>query len=159
VGDVAKLIPDPCDCGIATRRLSPLRGRSDEIVMLGGEGVAPSLFEAILSEVPQVSGTWQAAICRDGHQDVCDLRLELDGGDVASVAQQVKDVMRAKFETTWKDYQLGLFDLRFTAVPRGALLQERKLRRARPPRRTPRDRPRRGRGRRGGGRIELQQCR
>ena len=37
--------------------------------------------------------------------------------------------MRAKFETTWKDYQLGLFDLRFTTVPRGTLLQERKLRR------------------------------
>ena len=35
----------------------------------------------------------------------------------------------AQFETTWKDYQLGLFDLRFTTVPRGTLLQERKLRR------------------------------
>ncbi len=129
VGDVARLIPEPCDCGIVTRRLSPLRGRSDEIVMLGGEGVDPALFEAILSEVPQVSGTWQVAIRRDGHQDVCELRLELDGGDVADVARQVKDVLRAKFETTWKDYQLGLFDLRFTTVPRGTLLQERKLRR------------------------------
>src|SRR5262245_6727801 len=70
VGDVARLLPDPCDCGIVTRRLSPLLGRSDEIVMLGGEGVDPTLFEAILSEVPQVSGTWQVAIRRDGHQDV-----------------------------------------------------------------------------------------
>jgi phenylacetate-CoA ligase len=129
VGDVAKLIPDPCECGIVTQRLSPLRGRSDEIVMLGGEGVDPALFEAILSEVPQVSGTWQVAIRRDGHQDVCELRLEIDGGDVAGVARQVKDVMRAKFDTTWKDYQLGLFDLRFAALPRGTLLQERKLRR------------------------------
>jgi hypothetical protein len=76
-----------------------------------------------------VSGTWQVAIRRDGHQDVCELRLEIDGGDVAGVARQVKDVMRAQFDTTWKDYQLGLFDLRFAALPRGALLQERKLRR------------------------------
>jgi len=37
--------------------------------------------------------------------------------------------MRAKFDTTWKDYELGLFDLRFTQVPCGALRQERKLRR------------------------------
>jgi phenylacetate-CoA ligase len=129
IGDVAKLIQDPCECGIVTRRLSPLRGRSDEIIMLGGEGVAPALFESILNEVPEVSGTWQVAIRRDGHQDVCELRLELDGGDLARVAQHVKDVMRAKFDTTWKDYQLGLFDLRFTEVPRGALRQERKLRR------------------------------
>jgi phenylacetate-CoA ligase len=129
IGDIAKFLPDACECGIVTRRLSPLRGRSDEIVMLGGEGVDPALFEAILGEVPQVSGNWQVAIRRDGHQDVCELRLELEGGDVADVATQVKDVLRAKFDTTWKDYELGLFDLRFTAVPRGALLHDRKLRR------------------------------
>jgi phenylacetate-CoA ligase len=129
IGDVAKLIEDPCECGIVTRRLSPLRGRSDEIIMLGGEGVAPALFESILNEVPEVSGNWQVAIRRDDRQDVCELRLELDGGDLAGAAQHVKDVMRAKFDTTWKDYQLGLFDLRFTEVPRGALRQERKLRR------------------------------
>jgi phenylacetate-CoA ligase len=129
VGDVARLISDPCECGIVTRRLSPLRGRTDEIVMLGGEGVSPALFEAILTEVPEVSGNWQVAVRRDGHRDVCELRLELDGGDMAGVARQIKDIMRAKFDTTWKDYQLGLFDLRFTEVPRGALLQERKLRR------------------------------
>jgi phenylacetate-CoA ligase len=129
VGDIARLIEEPCQCGIVTRRLSPLRGRSDELVMLGGEGVDPAVFEAILAEVPQVSGNWQVAIRRDGHRDVCELRLELDGGDLGSVAPQIKDVMRAKFDTTWKDYELGLFDLRFTEVPRGALLQERKLRR------------------------------
>ena len=76
-----------------------------------------------------MSGNWQVAIRRDGHRDVCELRLELDGGDLSSAAQQVKDVMRARFDTTWKDYELGLFDLRFTEVPRGALRQERKLRR------------------------------
>ena len=129
VGDVAKLIAEPCGCGIVTRRLSPLRGRTDEMVMLGGEGVDPALFETILSEVPQVSGSWQVAIRRDDHQDVCELRLELVDGDMTDVARQVKDVLRAKFDTTWKDYQLGLFDLRFRAMPRGALLQERKLRR------------------------------
>jgi phenylacetate-CoA ligase len=129
IGDVAKLMHDPCECGIVTRRLSPLRGRSDEIVVLGGEGVAPALFESILNEVPQVSGNWQVAIRRDDHRDVCELRLELDGGDLAGAAQQVKDVMRARFDTTWKDYELGLFDLRFTNVPRGTLRQERKLRR------------------------------
>jgi phenylacetate-CoA ligase len=129
IGDVAKLIEDPCECGIVTRRLSPLRGRSDEIIMLGGEAVAPALFESMLNEVPEVSGNWQVAIRRDGHRDVCELRLELDGGDLAGAAQHVKDVMRVKFDTTWKDYQLGLFDLRFTEVPRGELRQERKLRR------------------------------
>jgi phenylacetate-coenzyme A ligase PaaK-like adenylate-forming protein len=91
--------------------------------------VDPAVFEAILGEVPQVSGNWQVAIRRDGHRDVCELRLELEDGDLASVAPQIKDVMRAKFHTTWKDYELGLFDLRFTEVPRGALRQERKLRR------------------------------
>jgi phenylacetate-CoA ligase len=129
VGDIGRLIPDPCGCGIVTRRLSPLQGRRDEMVMLGGEGVAPALFEAILAEVPQVSGNWQVVIRRDDHRDVCELRLELEGGDVDSVAPRIKDAMREKFDTTWKDHQLGLFDLRFVEVPRGTLRQERKLRR------------------------------
>lgn len=129
VGDVARLVPEPCECGIVTRRLSPLRGRSDEVVMLGGEGVHPALFEAVLGEVPGVSGNWQVAIGRDGHRDVCELRLELDGADLAAVIPRIKDAMRAKSDTTWKDYELGLFDLRVTEMPRGSLLRERKLRR------------------------------
>jgi phenylacetate-CoA ligase len=129
VGDVARLITEPCDCGIVTRRLSPLRGRTDEIVMLGGEGVSPALFEAILAEVPEVSGNWQVAIGREGHRDVCELRLELAAGELAGVVPRIEDALRTRFDTTWKDYRLGLFDLRFRAVPRGALLEERKLRR------------------------------
>jgi phenylacetate-CoA ligase len=129
IGDVARLVPGSCGCGIVTQRLSTVRGRSDEVVMLGGEAVDPAMFEAILSPVPQISGNWQAAIRHRNHQDLCELRLELIGGDIATVSAQIKEVLRTKFDTLWKDYQLGLFDLEFTEVPRGELRKERKLRR------------------------------
>lgn len=129
VGDVARLIPETCDCGIATQRLSTLRGRADEIVMLGGEGVSPAVFEAILDEVPEVSGNWQAVIRHDDHRDVCELRLELQGGELSAVSKRVEDVLRVRYDTLWKNRELGLFELRFSEVPRGEMRTERKLRR------------------------------
>ncbi|MDJ0850686.1 MAG: AMP-binding protein [Myxococcota bacterium] len=130
IGDVARIVPGRCDCGIATQRLSTLRGRSDEIVMLGGEGVSPAVFEALLDEVPEVSGDWQAVIRHDDHQDVCELRLELHGGDIASAEKRFLDVLRARHaDTLWKNRELGLFALRFTEAARGSLRSGRKLRR------------------------------
>jgi len=129
IGDVAKLIPGTCDCGIATQRLSRLRGRSDEIVMLGGEGVSPAVFETVLGDVPEVSGSWQARIRHDGHRDVCMLRLELHSGRLDEVRTKIEEAMRLRYDTLWKDCELGLFDLRFEELPRGTLRGERKLRR------------------------------
>ncbi len=129
-GDVARIVPETCDCGIATQRLSTLRGRSDEIVMLGGEGVSPAVFEALLEEVPEVSGTWQAVIRHDEHQDVCELRVELQGGDIDAASKRFLDVLRARHaDTLWKNRELGLFALRFSEAPRGSLRTGRKLRR------------------------------
>lgn len=129
VGDVARLIPESCDCGIVTQRLSTLRGRSDEIVMLGGEGVSPAVFEALVEGAPEVSGNWQAVIRHDEHQDVCELKLELHGGDMSSASQRIEGALRTKFDTLWKNRELGLFELRLTEVPPGTLRGERKLRR------------------------------
>jgi phenylacetate-CoA ligase len=129
IGDVARLVPETCDCGIITQRLSTLRGRSDEIVMLGCEGVSPAVFEGILEEVPEVSGNWQAVIRHDEHQDVCELRLELHGAEMSEVSKRVEDVLRVRHDTLWKNRELGLFDLRFSEMPRGSLRTERKLRR------------------------------
>ena len=130
VGDVAKLIHETCDCGIVTQRLSTLRGRSDEIVMLGGEGVSPAVFEAILEEVPGVTGNWQAVIRYENHRDVCELRLELDGGEIEDVEKRTLEVLRRHHENTlWKNREIGLFDLLFTRVKRGELRTGRKLRR------------------------------
>ena len=129
VGDVAKLVPETCDCGIVTQRLSRLRGRADEVVMLGGEGVSPAVFEAILADVPEISGNWQAVIRHDQHQDVCELRLELESGTLAEVAPRVEAAMRVRYDTLWKNRELGLFDLRLRDAPPGSLRTGRKLRR------------------------------
>ena len=97
--------------------------------MLGGEGVSPAVFEAILDEVPEVSGNWQAVIRHDDHRDVCELRLELQGGELSAVSKRVEDVLRVRYDTLWKNRELGLFELRFSEVPRGEMRTERKLRR------------------------------
>ena len=129
IGDVAKLVPETCPCGIVTQRLSKLRGRTDEIVTLVSEGVNPAIFEALMDEIPGVSGNWQVAIRHEQHKDVCELRLELEHGDIDTASRRFEDVLRTRLDTLWKHYQLGLFELRFKEVPRGSMRVERKLRR------------------------------
>ena len=49
--DLAYLIHDKCDCGRTTVRMSRLRGRSDDMMIIRGVNVFPSQIEEALLKV------------------------------------------------------------------------------------------------------------
>src|SRR5438477_110748 len=77
-GDVARWLPEPCPCGLAFRRLSPLRGRLDEQVSCAWGNLHPEFFEPLLREVSGLASDWQVAVYERELPHVVQLRLELD---------------------------------------------------------------------------------
>src|SRR5437870_5426980 len=82
-GDVARWLPEPCPCGLAFRRLSPLRGRLDEQVSCAWGNLHPEFFEPLLREVSGLASDWQVAVYERELTHVVQLRLEIDGDDAA----------------------------------------------------------------------------
>ncbi len=127
--DVARIIDESCGCGLPFRRLSPLRGRTDEIIASVWGNVHPDFFEDILDPAFGVSDDWQVALQeRDGKQTF-EFRLELQNGAVPleQIKQSVLEAVRRRHALAWQACEQGLAGVEFVFFPKGTLRKGRKL--------------------------------
>lgn len=128
-GDVAKLLDDPCPCGFPFRRLSLLRGRTDELVVCAWGNVHPKLFEELLAGFGELGDDWQVALLERGLRPTFQFRLECADGPVdrAPIIQGILGGLRRRHPAPWAAYCQRLVDLEFLFLPRGSLRTGRKL--------------------------------
>lgn len=127
--DVARIIQDECPCGLPLRRLSPLRGRLDEIVASVWGNVHPDFFESILDPLPELSDDWQVALQERNGKQTFEFRLELENGAASGekIKQGVLEAIQRQHALAWQAYVQGLADVEFVFHPKGALRKGRKL--------------------------------
>ncbi len=75
-GDLGRLLVEPCTCGRGTVRITGLRGRRDDMLIVRGVNLHPSEVERILLGVAGISGHYQLIVERTGAMD--ELRLECE---------------------------------------------------------------------------------
>src|SRR5216110_2999929 len=128
-GDVARWLPEPCPCGLAFRRLSPLRGRLDEQVSCAWGNLHPEFFEPLLREVPGLASDWQVALYERDLSPVVQFRLELAGDGAAreGAIQAVLGTLQRTRPEAWLAYCQRLLDVEFAFFAPGTLRQQRKL--------------------------------
>lgn len=131
--DITRLLPD-CDCPLrCMRRIDKIVGRADEIISCGMGMISPWIFETWFGGVPGLADDWQVAVTQPGPRDVLELRLETtDGGEPQAVQAALEHELEQRFPYYYKNYRMGMYDLRFVFLPRGTLRPagpRRKLRR------------------------------
>ena len=99
VGDLAALWDEPCGCGRTFARMSPLKGRLDDMIKLRGVNFFPAAVELALREVPDVGSEWRMTV--DYPRQLLLIEVEPFGSDVgagdgraklaAAVASHVRD--------------------------------------------------------------------
>lgn len=128
-GDVARFIIEECPCGFPFRRLSPLRGRLDEIVASVWGNVHPDFFERILGSIRDLADDWQVALREKDEKQTFEFRLELQ--DAASSHEEIKkrifDLIQEEHPLAWQAYMQKLADVEFVFHPKGNLRKGRKL--------------------------------
>ncbi len=75
-GDIAALDVAPCICGRTTVRMSRIRGRRDDMLIIRGVNLYPSEIERILLGVPEVAPHYQLVVERPGSLDELSLLCE-----------------------------------------------------------------------------------
>ena len=130
VRDVTRFIEEPCPCGATLRRMARIRGRRDEMVVMGAGNMYPEIFERVLHDVEGVSENWQVAVRQEGVHDILEFRLELtNGSDPAAVENDIRKNLEARFPDVWANLLCGMYQLAFRVLPPGGLEQGRKPRR------------------------------
>jgi phenylacetate-CoA ligase len=94
-GDLVSITLDPCKCGRSTIRLTALRGRRDDMLIVRGVNLYPSQVEHVLLSVEGVAPHYRVIVERTGAMDELTLEFEpAPGADAADLAGRVSDQLR-----------------------------------------------------------------
>jgi phenylacetate-CoA ligase len=76
-GDLASLSSDPCSCGRTLVRMSAIRGRTDDMLIIRGVNVFPTQVDDVLGGVAELSPHCQLVVSRERTMDEVEVRVEV----------------------------------------------------------------------------------
>jgi phenylacetate-CoA ligase len=82
-GDLAALIEDPCSCGRTHRKMTRIKGRVDDMMIVRGVNVFPQEIEAELLSVEALAPEYQIVLKRDGALDSMEVHVEWSSEEAA----------------------------------------------------------------------------
>ena len=76
-GDITYLTHEPCVCGRTHVRMGPIRGRSDDMLIIRGTNLYPTQVEEVLKNIPEVVPHYQVVVNREGTLDEVEVKVEV----------------------------------------------------------------------------------
>jgi phenylacetate-CoA ligase len=104
--DRVVLVDEPCVCGSPFRRISKLRGRTDDMLIVRGVNIFPSMVEEILLAIPGLTGNYQIVVDRtQKRHDAMQVLVEAEPGTnkehLSHAAQErIKELIGLTVEVT-----------------------------------------------------------
>jgi phenylacetate-CoA ligase len=103
-GDLTYLIEEPCACGRTHRRIGPILGRTDDMLIVRGVNLYPSQLEELLKEFPEVAPFYQIVLRRPKTLDELELKVELKPSatsiDPQGLAERIVEKVRQRLGLT-----------------------------------------------------------
>jgi phenylacetate-CoA ligase len=95
-GDIASLTTEPCRCGRTLARMSAVRGRRDDMLIVRGVNLYPSEVERILLAIDGIAPHYQLILRREGALDELIVRCEPTGAGAggARLAARAEHALR-----------------------------------------------------------------
>lgn len=78
--DLTHIMPDACPCGETTPRIARIQGRSDDMLIIHGVNVFPSMVETALCKVPGLTANYQIQV--SSHDNLQEMRVLCEGVEV-----------------------------------------------------------------------------
>lgn len=97
--DLATIYPEPCPCGRTHRRLSRIKGRSDDMFILKGVNIFPLQIDTTLMNIPEVGTNYLVILERENYEDrmivQVEVRPEFFKGDLWQLERLRKEIIEA----------------------------------------------------------------
>ncbi len=75
--DLATIFPEPCRCGRTHRRISRIKGRSDDMFILKGVNIFPLQIDTVLMNLAEVGTNYQVVLERENFEDKMIVQVEV----------------------------------------------------------------------------------
>jgi phenylacetate-CoA ligase len=90
-GDIASITRNKCKCGRTTTRMSRVKGRVDDMLIIRGVNVFPSEIEHYLLTIEELAPYYQIHLFRKGSLDVIQLQVEVTEPFYAEIGGNISD--------------------------------------------------------------------
>jgi phenylacetate-CoA ligase len=95
--DLTRIIPETCSCGKTHRRIERIKGRSDDMIIVGGVNVFPSQIETVIMNIPEIGNNYQIILEREEGLDRMHIKVEIYSkmfkGDLKALQKLNKDIV------------------------------------------------------------------
>jgi len=117
--DIAKLYDQKvCECGRTHVKHTPIKGRSDDMIIIRGTNIYPGQIESVLMKHNEVGGNWRMVLTTE--DDVDQLTVEVESKTVLSQVEQI--ALEEKLKNEIKS--VIVFTPRVTVLPPNGIPQE-----------------------------------
>lgn len=100
--DLTSIDYTPCECGRTLPRISRFRGRSDDMLIIGGVNVFPSQVEAALLNLPETTPYYMMTVDRIGNLDSLEVAVEIEEAYFSDEMKEMEKLQK-KITHTLKD--------------------------------------------------------
>jgi phenylacetate-CoA ligase len=76
-GDITSLSTEPCTCGRTLARMTRIKGRADDMLIIRGVNVYPTQVEAALLQLPELTPNYRIVVSRTGTLDEAEVEVEV----------------------------------------------------------------------------------
>ncbi|HNS32723.1 MAG TPA: phenylacetate--CoA ligase [bacterium] len=92
-GDIVSLTSQPCrHCGRTMPRISKIKGRIDDMLIIRGVNIFPSQIETVLMSIPEVAPHYQIIVTREKHLDKLEVQVEVAEGILSDEIKKLEDL-------------------------------------------------------------------
>ena len=117
--DIAKLYDEKvCECGRTHIKHTPIKGRSDDMIIIRGTNIYPGQIESVLMKNNTVGGNWRMVLTTEGDAD--QLTVEVESKTSLSQVDQMELEKQLKNEIK----SVIVFTPRVTVLPPNSIQQE-----------------------------------
>ncbi len=100
--DLTSIIPGKCSCGRISRRISRIKGRTDDMLIINGVNVFPSQIEEVIMKMPEIGTNYRIVVKKEGILDRLIVQTEVgasifsdDARDMNKLQKRIIDNLRA----------------------------------------------------------------
>jgi phenylacetate-CoA ligase len=95
-GDIGSVTSDPCECGRTMARITALRGRLDDMLIIRGVNLFPSTIETLLLGVEEVGPHYRLIVERPAEMDEVSVECEPAGVEIdrAALTERLELLLR-----------------------------------------------------------------
>lgn len=100
--DITSLNPEPCRCGRTLIRMSPVQGRTDDMLIIRGVNVYPSQIESVLMGIRGIGPHYEIVVTKKGYLDELTVNVELADTDMLEkhqLLEKLKEEVRSKLKS------------------------------------------------------------